>query len=273
MPVLIASKTALPSRTTNTPSTSLRSWPGLSSAACTPPGRRRGAPGVDRLRGRWRPCRRAPSRARSSPESAPPGRCPAIAVVISAVQVKPGRTFGNLAFDLQRHLEVGRLRGGRLSRGLNRAVADFGDPGGERLAGHRVDRDLGHLTDLHVGNVGLVDFDFRFDHRHVGHLEQHGSGVVHGADHRRFTLLDVAAGDDAVDRRFDPDLAQVGPGVLERGRFLVACAAAACGRSAPGRADPARGRGARSPRARTARAWSGRPSRAPAAACSCPAPA
>ena len=51
------------------------------------------------------------------------------------------------------------------------------------------------------GNVGLVDFDLGLDDRQVRDREQHGAGVVHGADHRRFALLDVAARDDAGDRR------------------------------------------------------------------------
>ena len=57
--------------------------------------------------------------------------------------------------------------------------------------------------------------------RHVGERQQHRAGVVHRADHRRFAFLDVAARDDAVDRRFDADLAQVVAGALERRALLV----------------------------------------------------
>ena len=46
-------------------------------------------------------------------------------------------------------------------------------------------------------------------------------GVVHRADDDRFTLFDVAAGDDAVDRRLDADLAQVVARALERGALLL----------------------------------------------------
>ena len=77
------------------------------------------------------------------------------------------------------------------------------------------------LSELDVRDVGLVDFDLRLDHRHVGDLQQDRAGVVHRADHRRLALLDVPARDDAVDRRLDADLAEIGLGVLERRLLLL----------------------------------------------------
>ena len=72
MPVLIGSNTALPSRTTKTPSSSFRSCPGFSSEAWTvvPDGGRRAR--ASPARARRCPCRRAPSRAPSLPGSARP---------------------------------------------------------------------------------------------------------------------------------------------------------------------------------------------------------
>ncbi len=52
--------------------------------------------GGTRLAARRRPARRTPARARSAPGSARPPRCSCVAVVISAVQVKPGTDFGEL---------------------------------------------------------------------------------------------------------------------------------------------------------------------------------
>ena len=103
---------------------------------------------------------------------------------------------------------------------LDRAVADFGHTAGEGLVRQRVDRDLRPLTELDVRDVGFVDLDLRLDDRHVGERQQDGAGVVHRADYRRFALLDVPAGDDAVDRRFDADLAEIVAGALEAGALL-----------------------------------------------------
>ena len=81
-------------------------------------------------------------------------------------------------------------------------------------------RDLRRLAELHVRDVGFVDFDFGLDDRHVGQRQQHGAGVVHRADHRRFAFLDVAARHDAFDGRLDADLAQVVLRVVERRALL-----------------------------------------------------
>src|SRR5581483_4824490 len=120
-------------------------------------------------------------------------------------------------------LEVRGLRaGGDLLtvRRLNRAVADFGDVSLERFVLNGVDRNLRDLADLDVGHVRLVDFNLRLDHVHVGEFEQHGPGVVHRADDRGFALLHVPPRDDAVDRRFHADAAQVVARAVETGALL-----------------------------------------------------
>ena len=218
MPILIGTNTALPSRTTNTPSISLRVCPGFSSDAWTVGRRGRRPPGrrllhdlplvvVHELADRRRLDRHATAPVR-------------VAVVMSAVHVKPGRTSGILAVDRHATLKL-------VACVAAAPVAWIGllpisvTLRGERLVRQRVDRDLGRLAELHVRDVGLVDLDLGLDDRHVGERQQHGAGVVHRADHRRLALLDVAAGDDAVDRRLDADLAQVVPGVLERRLLLL----------------------------------------------------
>ena len=124
--------------------------------------------------------------------------------------------FRDFLVERDDDLEVRRLRGRVEPAVLDRAVADLGHLAGERLTGHRVDRDLGRLPNLDARNVGLVDLDFRLDDRHVGDRQQHGAGVVHRADDDRFPLLDVAARDDAVDRRLDAHLAQIEARALRR---------------------------------------------------------
>ena len=79
----------------------------------------------------------------------------------------------------------------------------------ERAIGNGVDRDLRLLSDRHVRDVRFVDLDFGLNHRHVGDGQQHGAGVVHRADDRRFAFLDVPARDDAGDRRFDAHFAEI----------------------------------------------------------------
>ena len=138
---------------------------------------------------------------------------------MSAVQVKPGRTSGTGSSSITTTLKfVACVAGWPPARRLDRAVADLADVSLERPVGQGVDRDLGQLAELHVRDVRFVDLDFRLDHRHVGERQQHGAGVVHRADDRGFALLDVAARDDAVDRRLDADLAQVVARALERAR-------------------------------------------------------
>ena len=84
-----------------------------------------------------------------------------------------------------------------------------------------VNRDLRHLADGDVRDIGFVDFDLGLDDRHVSQCQQHRAGVVHGADDRGFAFLDVASGDDAVDGRLDAHLAQVVAGALEGGPLLA----------------------------------------------------
>ncbi len=61
---------------------------------------------------------------------------------------------------------------------------------------------------MHERDVGFVDFDLRFDHRHVGHRQQHGTGIVHRADDDVLADFDVASSDDAIERRLEPRLRQ-----------------------------------------------------------------
>ena len=90
----------------------------------------------------------------------------------------------------------------------------------ERSIGNRVDCDLGDLPDLHVRNVRLVDFDLRLNDGHVGERQQHRARIVHGADDGGLALLNIAARDDAVDRRLDAHLAEVVARALEHGTLL-----------------------------------------------------
>ena len=76
-----------------------------------------------------------------------------VAVVMSAVHVKPGRTSGIGSSSDHDHLEVGRLRRRRAAvpAGLDRAVADLGDVPLERPVRQRVDGDLRQLAELTFG--------------------------------------------------------------------------------------------------------------------------
>ena len=164
-------------------------------------------------------------------------RSSASAVVMSAVQVKPGRTSGTCSSSTTTTLKFVAcvVPCAAVPVALNRAVADLGDVALERPVGNRVDRDLRLLAELHVRDVGLVDLDLGLDHRHVGQRQQHRAGVVHRADDGRFAFLDVAARDDAVDRRFDADLAEIVARALERRRAPDRCGSPArrpaCSRS------------------------------------------
>ncbi len=91
----------------------------------------------------------------------------------------------------------------------------------ERLVRDRINRDLRALPELHVRHVGLVDLDLGLDDPHVRQRQQHRAGVVHRPDDGRFTFLDVAAGDDAVDWRLDALLAQVVARAFEPGALLI----------------------------------------------------
>ena len=147
--------------------------------------------------------------------------------MISAVHVKPGRTSGISVSSVTTTLKFVACVLAACAGRLDRAVADLGHLAGERLVRHRVDRDLRDLAELHVRDVGLVDVDFRLDDRHVGDRQQHRAGVVHRADDDGLAFLDVAARDDAVDRRLDAHLAQVVARALGGGALPAACAAAA----------------------------------------------
>ena len=126
-----------------------------------------------------------------------------VAVVISAVQVKPGRTFGTSSSSVMTTLNVVACRWPPCSAccRLDRAVADLGHAALERAIGHRVDRDLGFLAERDVGmsvsststSASITDMSAM--------VSSTGAGVVHRADDRRFALLDVAARDQAVHRR------------------------------------------------------------------------
>ena len=73
----------------------------------------------------------------------------------------------------------------------------------------------------HARDVGLVHVHFGLDHRHIRDRQQHRAGVVHRADDDCLALFDVAAGDDAGDRRLDADLAQVEARALGGRAFLM----------------------------------------------------
>ena len=90
----------------------------------------------------------------------------------------------------------------------------------ERFLRDGVNRDFRRLANLHVRHVGFVYFDFGLNDAHIGERQQHRAGVVHRADHRGLAFLDVPSGNDAVDRRLDPVLAQVVARALEDGAFL-----------------------------------------------------
>jgi hypothetical protein len=88
---------------------------------------------------------------------------------MSAVAVKPGRTSGTGSSSTTTTLKFVACVAVAPAARLDRAVADLADVSLERV-GDRVDRDLRALIELHVRDVGFVDFDFRLDHRHVGEL-------------------------------------------------------------------------------------------------------
>ena len=62
--------------------------------------------------------------------------------------------------------------------------------------------------------------DLGFQDGEVRDGQQHGSGIVHGADDDRLAFLDVAPGHDAVDGRGDGHLRQVVARAVERRPFL-----------------------------------------------------
>ena len=133
-----------------------------------------------------------------------------MAVVISAVQVNPGRTSRTWSSSVTTTLKLVAVRAARRLRAgrLNRAVADLGHATLERAIVDGVDRDLGDLSDLDERDVRFVYFDLRLDHRHVGDGQQHGAGIVHRADDDVLADLDVAPGHDAVEGRLEPRLRQ-----------------------------------------------------------------
>ena len=211
---------------TNTPSISLRVWPGLSSAACAAAASGAAAlgawPSGRAARARSGPSGRTPVRARPSPESAPTAPV-ARRGRDSAEQVKPGTHFRNLLVELHRHLEVRRLLSGwrrapscwigLLPISVTLPVNVWSGSASIVI--------LADLADLHRRDVGLVDFDLRLDDRHVGERQQLRAGVVHRADDDVFAFLDVAARDDAVERRQQRHLPQVVLAGVERRRFLL----------------------------------------------------
>ena len=124
---------------------------------------------------------------------------------MSAVQVNPGRTSGTGSSRIDDHLEVRRLRrrlGGGRAAWIGLLPISLTWPLND-LSGIASIVILAFWPSCTLRDVGLVDLDFRLDDRHVGERQQHGAGVVHRADDRGLAFLDVAAGDDAVDRRLD----------------------------------------------------------------------
>ena len=89
------------------------------------------------------------------------------------------------------------------------------------LAGDGVHGDLGPFAGLHLDHVGLVDQHFGFHDRKIGDGQEHGAGIVHGADDGHFALLDLQAGDDAVDGRNDGGFADGVAGAFQRGPGLL----------------------------------------------------
>ena len=74
---------------------------------------------------------------------------------------------------------------------------------------------------LMYGNVRFVDLDLGFDDRQVRNRQQHGAGVVHGADDGRFALFDVPARDDA--RRSGETMRTLFRSYLALSRFASSC--------------------------------------------------
>ena len=130
----------------------------------------------------------------------------------------------------------------------------------------RVDGDLRELPHLHERDVGFVDFDFRFDDRHVSNRQQHGARIVHRADDGGVADFDVAAGDDAVERRLEARLPQIVLSARQAGHLLPQLLLAGRALPARARADRLRATPARSASCPAFRASSSPPPRAPAAA-------
>ena len=166
--------------------------------------------------------RRTASRARSAPESAPPRRSARVAVVISAVQVKPGRTSGTSSSSVMTTLNVVAWRWPVpcVAAWIGLLPISVTRPRNVR-SGTASIVTLAIWPSCTRRDVGLVDLDLGLDQRHVGDGQQHRAGVVHRADDRRLALLDVAAGDDAVHRRGDDDLGQVVPRRRQAGLLLL----------------------------------------------------
>ena len=215
----------------NTPSISLRVWPtGSSVGAAGPAGAWRHAEAPARRRRRTQLRHHGAALSYSSSRTVSDWIGTATTSVLRGGgdvggAGEAGADLGRAGVEGDDDLEIGGgARGGRrrlAGRRLNRAVADLGDPAGEGLAADGVDGHDRLLADLHQGNVGLVDFDLGLDHRHVGHGEQHRAGVVHGADDDVLTLLDVAAGDDAVEGRLEARLRQVVAAADQPGLLLA----------------------------------------------------
>ena len=103
---------------------------------------------------------------------------------------------------------------------MNRALGDLGDPANENAIGERIDLHVRAVTDLDVGDVGLVNLDHSLHRGQVGNGQEHRPGVVHRPDDRGLALLYVeprhASGDGRLDYRFRQSI----PGLLEVGLRL-----------------------------------------------------
>ena len=67
----------------------------------------------------------------------------------------------------------------------------------------------GFLSDFHFGNVGFLNAGVDEHLRKVCHLEDHGTGVVHGAGDDELAGFGVDAGNRTVDRRENGGIAQI----------------------------------------------------------------
>ena len=144
-------KVALLSLIRNTPSTSSRFWPGLSSRRAPASARGCGGPNWKRGFGGRGSCTALPFSSKTSSRTVSDwigtdNACLRVAVVISAVHVKPGRTSGIWPSMVTTTLKFVAVRVVPAPRRLDRAVADLGDLAGEFLVGNRVDRDLRALA-------------------------------------------------------------------------------------------------------------------------------
>ena len=228
MPTLIGTKTARPSRNTNTPSVSIRVKPSGGSggvagvcSAGRPNWKRLGRGGggswtsapfgsysISRTVSAWIGTATTPLRRR---------RCDFCGAGEPRAHVRD--FFVQCGDDL----EIGRLRRARDVGGvarLDRTVADLGHPCAEHPVWHRVDRDRGRLFERDRRNIGFIHLELGFDDGHVGNSEQDGSGIVHRPDDDVLAFLDVAARDDAVHWRHDDDLAEGVARRREAGFFL-----------------------------------------------------